>query len=176
MGKSHDLATIATDGLPTLEVDTIKNTSGTTALTVDSGGRMLTPARPAFKAHSSASGWQSFGNTNENVMPFNTTQHNIGGHYNTSNYRFVAPVAGVYFFASQLYHDGNTQLQHRIRLNGAAVTFTNNRTQGTTVGSSVTLQLSATDYIDVTAKISNTDSTDWYADPSYAFLCGYLVG
>ena len=40
MGKSHDLATIAADGLstPTLKVDTIQNTSATTALTIDSSG------------------------------------------------------------------------------------------------------------------------------------------
>tara|TARA_B100001939_G_scaffold329713_1_gene326205 strand:+ start:387 stop:854 length:468 start_codon:yes stop_codon:yes gene_type:complete len=38
MGKSHDLATLATNGLTTFEVDTIKNTSGTTALTIDSSG------------------------------------------------------------------------------------------------------------------------------------------
>tara|TARA_Y100000004_G_C8669449_1_gene308633 strand:+ start:40 stop:513 length:474 start_codon:yes stop_codon:yes gene_type:complete len=43
MGKSHDLATIAADGLSTLKadtvkVDTIQNTSGTGALIIDSSG------------------------------------------------------------------------------------------------------------------------------------------
>ena len=159
-----------------LKVDTIQNTGGTTGLTIDSSGRPLTPGRPAFKAHSSASGWQSFGSTNETVMPFNATQHNIGGHYNTSNYRFVAPVDGVYFFCGQLYHNDSAQCQHRIRVNGTAVTFTNNRTQGSTVGTSLTLELSASDYVDMTAKTNSTDATDWYADASYAFLCGYLIG
>ena len=41
MGKSHDLATIAADGL---EVDTIKNTSGTTGLTIDNGGHVNLPS------------------------------------------------------------------------------------------------------------------------------------
>ena len=147
-----------------------------TAMAINGSGHVTKPYQPAFKAHSSASGWQSFGTTNEAVMPFNTTQHNVGNHYNTSNYRFVAPVNGVYYFTSQVYHDGNTQLQHRIRLNGSALTFSNNRTQGTSVGASVTIQLSVNDYVDVTAKISNSDATDWFADPSYAFLCGFLIG
>lgn len=38
------------------------------------------------------------------VIPFNTVTYdarcfNNGGHYNTSNYRFTAPVAGKYLFA-----------------------------------------------------------------------------
>tara|TARA_Y100001938_G_scaffold144980_1_gene220721 strand:+ start:470 stop:961 length:492 start_codon:yes stop_codon:yes gene_type:complete len=159
-----------------LKVDTIQNTGGATGLTIDSTGRMLTPARPAFKAHSSASSWQSFGNTNENVMPFDTTQHNVGSHWDTSNYRFVAPCNGIYFFYGQLYHDDTTQCQLRIKVNGSAVTFVNNRTQGTTAGASLTYELSTGDQVNMTAKLNTTNSTDWYADPSYAFLCGYLIG
>ena len=33
-----------------LEVDTIAHSGGTTGMTIDSTGRILTPARPAFRA------------------------------------------------------------------------------------------------------------------------------
>ena len=33
-----------------LGIDTIQHQSGTTAMTIDSTGRILTPARPAFRA------------------------------------------------------------------------------------------------------------------------------
>ena len=34
-----------------LKVNEIQHTGGTTALTVDTNGRLLTPARPAFSVH-----------------------------------------------------------------------------------------------------------------------------
>ena len=37
-----------------LHVDAIKHSGGTSAMTIDSTGRILTPARPAFSAHLSA--------------------------------------------------------------------------------------------------------------------------
>ena len=49
MGKSHDLATLSDDGISTLKVDTIKSTGGTTAMTVDSSGRVLRSVLPAFR-------------------------------------------------------------------------------------------------------------------------------
>ena len=154
------------DGTPTL----------TTGLEIDNSGRVTKPNNISFKAHQTASGWQSFGGTNETLLPFNTTQHNVGNHWSTSNYRFTAPVAGRYLFTGQLYHDANTYFQYRIRVNGSTYVFVNNRTQGTTAVGTVILQLSVNDYVDVTGKISNSDADDWYSDPSYSFICGYLLG
>ena len=178
MGKSHDLATIATDGLPTLEVDTIKNTSGTTGLTIDSAGRMLTPARPAFHAKKSGSAaWQSLGGANTQVViPLDATTYNVGGHYNTSNYRFTAPVAGVYFFHAQIYHDANSYFQVRLKLNDNDLVFSQNREQGTTKSASISYQLAVNDYVEVTGLISNSDSDDWYSASTYSYFCGHLLG
>ena len=49
MGKSHDLATISDDGISNLKVGTIKSTGGTTAMTVDSSGRVLRSVLPAWR-------------------------------------------------------------------------------------------------------------------------------
>ena len=70
--------------MSTLKVDTIQHSGGTTAQTIDSTGRILTPARPAFHAHD-ASGAAHIELTHNTwqVVPFDTTSINTGGHYNT---------------------------------------------------------------------------------------------
>ena len=81
--------------MSTLRVNTIQDETGTTAMTIDTSGRILTPARP--RAHvslttdtvgSSTSGYPA--------IVFNVANLNIGGHYNTSNGKFTCPIAGIY--------------------------------------------------------------------------------
>jgi hypothetical protein len=86
--------------MSTLNVDQIgHSTSGTTALTVDSSGRVTTPARPAFHVHLGGSGVNLTEGNDHQILPFNTVEFDIGGNYNTTNYNYVCPVDGVYFFA-----------------------------------------------------------------------------
>ena len=87
-----------------LGVQTIQYTNGTDAMTIDSSGRILTPARPAFSVSldaSSATGVQ-------NVVQFDLVNTNVGSHYDTSNHRFVAPIAGLYHFSFSALGCGNT--------------------------------------------------------------------
>ena len=79
-----------------LLVQNIKHTNGTTAQTIDSTGRVLTPARPAFRARIAG----STGATGTNgTLVFETEDFDIGGNYNTSNGRFTAPITGIYWFS-----------------------------------------------------------------------------
>jgi len=79
-----------------LQVETISHTNNTTGMTIDSTGRILTPARPAFRARIAG----STGTTGTNgSLVFETEDFDIGGNYDTSNGRFTAPVTGVYWFA-----------------------------------------------------------------------------
>ena len=92
--------------MSTLKVDAIRSSGGSAdGLTMDSSGRVLTPARPAFLAYDASSGHQELTHGSWQIVPFDTTSINTGGHYNTSTYRFTAPVAGLYFFYIQLYMD-----------------------------------------------------------------------
>jgi hypothetical protein len=75
----------------TLKSTTIQHTNGTTALTIDSSGRVQKPNQPAFSATRTGGAF-----TNTGVGVFNTTYFNIGGHYNTSTGRFTAPITGTY--------------------------------------------------------------------------------
>jgi len=80
-----------------LNTATIKDSSGTNnAMTIDSTGRIFTPARPAFsvaQVEASVIAAQTGQHT------FNTVDTNVGSYWSTSNNRFEAPVNGFYHFA-----------------------------------------------------------------------------
>ena len=60
-----------------IQSDTIKHSGGTTAMTIDSTGRILQPAKPSFFAHMTGGTWVS-NVADDAVLPFNTTLHNTG--------------------------------------------------------------------------------------------------
>ena len=103
-----------------LGIDTIQHQSGTTAMTIDSTGRVLTPARPAFSAKTVNN--QEWGqNHSDTVYDTNyhtpipiwlsantTTDFNVGGGtlsfethpIGSGKYlKYVVPVTGIYVFA-----------------------------------------------------------------------------
>ena len=79
-----------------LNVDKIRRQAGSTdAIVIDSGDRVTTPSRPSFfVSHDSASSAGLNGTLN-----FNTVHSNTGSHFDITNDRFVAPVAGFYHFS-----------------------------------------------------------------------------
>ena len=85
-----------------LGVQTIQHTNGTDAMTIDSTGRILTPARPAFSCRPngdisySASGWKA--------TDFDTVDFDIGSNLNAGGY-FVCPVTGIYQFNLHMRFD-----------------------------------------------------------------------
>lgn len=80
--------------MSTLKVGTIQDhANSTTALTIDSAGRVLTPARPMFDVTK---------NTNQNIssssitkVTWTTENYDIGGNF--ANDKFTAPINGKYF-------------------------------------------------------------------------------
>ena len=78
-----------------LKVDNIQNSSGTSAMTIDSSGRILTPTRPYFLAQ----GIHSDASYSNQVVPFPNVIENDGSHYSTSDNAFTAPVTGLYLFS-----------------------------------------------------------------------------
>tara|TARA_R100000388_G_scaffold79688_1_gene58356 strand:+ start:212 stop:763 length:552 start_codon:yes stop_codon:yes gene_type:complete len=76
-----------------IKTDTIKNQAGTSAATIDSTGRILQPAVPAFSAtthHASSADYMS------GHITFDTITLNRGNCWDGN--KFLAPVAGVYQF------------------------------------------------------------------------------
>lgn len=80
-----------------LLVDTIKDGANTnTAMTIDSTGRILTPARPAFSGtHINSAG--NTGLTGDIIM--NTEDFDIGGNYDSSTGIYTVPVTGIYRYS-----------------------------------------------------------------------------
>jgi hypothetical protein len=78
-------------------VQELQHTNGTSAATIDSSGRMLTPARPAFSVYRTDS---SLTGINGHVT-FNNTHFDIGSNWNT-NY-FKAPIDGIYMFSWNMF-------------------------------------------------------------------------
>ena len=163
-----------------LGVQTIQHTNGTDAMTIDSTGRILTPARPAFKATLSAdsaqttsSGWVT--------VPWNTASINVGGSFNTSNYTFTTPVAGIYLFSYIVRIDNATggYLISNLLFDG---TTTNNDAYFISPDDAVGyLSLSATALFDLAAGVAVTNGVYIYNDSSWTIktlgsFSGYLVG
>jgi len=100
-----------------INVDKVRATGSTTdGLTVDSNGRILTPNRPFFFA---TAGAQRDDQT-ATPIPYTNVVKNIGGHYNSSTYKFTCPVDGIYFFAGQVYKEGtNGNLKLRLTRSGS---------------------------------------------------------
>jgi hypothetical protein len=108
----------------TIQANTISSSTGTTALTIDSSGRVLRATVPAFTVWN-VSGVGSL--TGDFLL--NTVILNNGGHYSTSTGVFTAPVSGLYYFSLTGFTENNTSGSSNIgiRRNGVQIvrTFTN---------------------------------------------------
>ena len=100
-------------------VQNIKYDASTTAFTIGSDGTMTINQAPIAKCISFRAGIASNPAIAGNSSPIPYTDvtnaahgmHNIGGHYNTSDYKFTVPRTGVYHFGHQVlvqnYGDGD---------------------------------------------------------------------
>ena len=87
-----------------LHVDAIKHSGGTSAMTIDSSGRVLTPARPAFSAKKVNSGG---GASLNGHITFDTVTFNVGSGWDGTN-KFQAPIAGIYSFSLNAFTTNNS--------------------------------------------------------------------
>ena len=174
----------------TLKVNTIAHTGGTTGLTVDSAGRILKPALPAFRVglvthqpetvtdSSRLVEWDE-GTTSESDFCF--TQ----GGFSWNNGVVTVPVAGIYSFSMALRIDnvnGQYYVVGRITKNNendsnkelyvidgqAAPNYIN--LTGTTL-----FKLAAGDNIKVTVFVEDDSSSGWSINNGSTFS-GHLLG
>ena len=171
-----------------LKVNNIQNSSGTSAMAVNSSGVPTFPAKPVFRVSYGTGGdWVSAGGNNVNkILEFNTASVNVGGHWSTSTHDFTVPVAGTYFFYAQAYFNSNNdnrelRIQRTFAGGGTDYVHTiinameSGRDQTVTVSDIYTLAVG--DKVDFYFRVASSSGTnDVYARDDYTWGMGYLIG
>ena len=103
--------------MPTLEVDTIKNTSGTTALTIDSSGRLGVSNPIIFYGRKD----DVTGYTTVGTIVWNISMIDTASAYNTSTGVFTCPKAGHYEIQWMYLHRFSGYLRTTAQKNGSHV-------------------------------------------------------
>ena len=158
-----------------LKVNTIQDaTNSTTAISVDTAGRVTTPARPSFFVVKNST--QTAGSSDEQVT-WDTEQLDVGSNF-ASNV-FTVPVTGVYFISCMWLSDNNTdQTDVAIRVNSSNVIHTRNASSSghETTTANLIRSLTASDTVQVRI-MSNGGKI--YGDSStykWSTFMGYLIG
>lgn len=98
----------------------ISTNGSTTAITVDTSGRITYPNQTRFLVNRSGSQTGFDGSTYTTVVLWNNAIYNIGNNFNTTTGLFTAPVTGFYGFAFSVYSaDSTSQDQTWWVINGA---------------------------------------------------------
>lgn len=151
-----------------------QGSSPTLAMKYDSAGRVTTPLQPSFYA------WSGVGNvlfTTETPLPLNSTLWNTGSHYNTSNYRFTAPVAGKYFFRANIYKQGNGNYS-RLRIQKNDVSYTYHlilASSAETLTITSIVDMAVNDYVTCTFQ-ADGGGADVYMAADHTSFSGFLIG
>ena len=156
---------------------------GVTGISIDSTGRILTPARPAFRAVlGTATAGQDY--TTQQVIPVDTEKFDIGNNFDLSTKEFVAPIAGVYQFNALMAFGGVAGASPSVALyllkNDAIETDTGTQIssddpQGggqVSISYSGCLQLAVNDKIEFQFAVLGDDASNINA----AEFSGFLVG
>ncbi len=167
----------------TVKVNTITSSTGSTAITIDSSGRILTPNIPIFYVYQSAG--LASGTLGAFTTQFNTALVNIGNHYNTTTGRFTAPVTGTYRFEAKFLarqQGTNGPLEFTFYNNGVntvarsfCYTYVTGAGDHDSMFASAYLTLSANDYVQVGFTAVATGTDYWYGQ-NLASFSGQLIG
>lgn len=185
MGKSHDLATLSDDGISNLKVDTIKSTGGTTAMTVDSSGRVLRSVLPAWRVSLSNNQAETAAGTYKVEFDKQDTQNCfLQGGVTLSSGTITVPVAGLYRCGSTIRVDdvtGTYYIISYIRKNQATdassdsyVIADDHGTNYHTLTVNDLYQCQANDQLECYIYVQS--DTSWHIEAATAHFNGHLVG
>ena len=163
-------------GIFTSGADTLNfSTAATERMRIDSAGRVTMPYQPAFIS------FMTVGSTAV-IVPFDAVSLNRGSGFNTSTYRFTAPVSGVYWFDLRVTFAGSG-----VNPNAGIIYLGINGTRGrdffegmpawstnTELSSSVIIALTANDYVDI--RNPNGGTIQGGNAIYYSLFSGYLIG
>lgn len=141
-------------------------------------GNLSTPSQPAFYAAGSGTITRS-GTQSDYLIPFTTVDLNRGNCFNSSNYRFTAPVSGVYYFWMQSCTTDATSTGPEIYIfkNGSSynnVSISYNSAFYNTFGGGYVISLNANDYVQMSVR--NNNGTTFTIERGRSRFAGYLIG
>ena len=168
-----------------LKVNTIQDaTNSNTALSIDSSGVVTTPTRPVFRVKPSSE--QTLAHSTDTIIQYNdktsSELFDIGGYFNTSNYRYVPQVAGYYCFTATIFVDAEASIGVVIRKNG---TYEYQNRHNAESGDSFYPQVQvsgilnmngSSDYVDVRGVHVGGSNKDLSVDRHQSSFFGYLLG
>ena len=163
------MSTIVTTNI---QSDTIKHSGGTTAMTIDSTGRVFQPTKPAFNAHR-----ETGSNINSGTFVFNSTTVNIGGGFNTSTGKFTVPVGGTYFFSTNCLTSSNADANDlQIRVDNTNIAQSR-ADVGSAAHNTVSISVIATLTANQVVEVFVAGGSGFYSGTGkFATFCGYLIG
>ena len=142
---------------------------------ISSAGLVTMPNQPAFSVGNGAA------STGPGTVPLKNIIFDDGSNFNTSTYRFTAPIAGRYFFSfyDNVLANSTASAIFRFRVNNAyrgAFYYQSTKTTGLyyMVSFQQVIKLNAGDYVDV--ENASVDSPDYGSDTSWGNFSGYLIG
>ena len=146
---------------------------------IDSNGIVSMPLQPAWCAR--GSGTLAMSGTSSDVVVANSVEiTDIGGNYNTSTYRFTAPIDGTYFVTMKFVSTtsgGATGPAQKLYKNGSNVrelSINYNDSNYNTSEGSIVVELDAGDYIE--QRITNYNDATFNIDKSRCMFSGHLIG
>jgi hypothetical protein len=151
----------------------------TTSTGVNITGHVTKPNLPSFHASGIANTQSSGATSNSNeVITFGSVNLNNGSHFNNSNGRFTAPIAGIYYFSQSFLYDDNGSSQGSLlwrkngsNINGSAAYIVGSQFSSYVQSSSAfIISLSASDYVELYAYVAG-----WHTG-NESTACGYLIG
>lgn len=138
------------------------------------------PYQPAFRAYAGTT--INYTTANTKIIAHNLTIYNIGGHYSTTNFRFTAPVAGVYVFTARCWAVAGSTTATGIQFlyNGVTVVgvsrVPSSSGEYTTLELTTQVQLAANDYIELfTEYCSATGIVHTSQGEGYSIFSGFLL-
>ena len=161
--------------------------SDVTAMSIDTAGRVLTPALPVFFAEKTA----TFNSTSSyQEIVYDTAHINQGNCYSTSTGRFTAPISGIYEFGyGHIATAADNVHRMHLKKNGSYITIGGvakhyelrhqimDDDYQCNAQYVVYVSLTASDYVSTWWKTDNNDDSMYAsANPVYNVFRGRLIG
>ena len=156
--------------------------TATENMQISSAGHVTTPNQPYFMVYRNGGNYNVGAGQTVSII-YDTARYNTGGHFNNSNYRFTAPIDGLYNFSGSVNHynlPAGTRLRIQLHLNGQLTLMggyirTYDAGDHNVVFNS-SLKLSANDYVEMKRYSDGASAAGTSSGQLWNWFSGYLIG